>query len=337
VLTKATTVKILLADDETIQRTLLAHWLAQWGYEVVAVCDGQAALDALEANPDIRLALCDWVMPKLDGPELCKRLRSQAREPYVYVVLLTGRDSKRDVIAGLEAGADDYIVKPCNPLELEVRLRAGRRVVELQSELVAAREKLRFEAMHDSLTGLFNRRATMDQLDRELSRAWRVGSPVAAVMIDVDHFKSVNDAHGHAGGDAVLREVAARLRQTLRAYDTLGRIGGEEFVVLLPECDADGAAAVAERLRMLVSEKPIATSNGPLRITASFGISSTSQQGPRGTAEELLRTADQALYAAKRGGRNRVVVATLDDWQAVRRGSPTLAPPELNAPEALAS
>src|SRR4051794_28036827 len=163
--------KILLADDEPIARTMLEHWLTGWGYEVVTVRDGEAALNALAADPTLRLAIIDWVMPKVDGIEVCRQIRSGPPEPYVYVVLLTAKDDKSDIIQGLDAGADDYLVKPCNPLELKVRLRAGRRVIDLQEQLVAARETLRFEAMHDSLTGLLNRGATLEQLDRELVRA----------------------------------------------------------------------------------------------------------------------------------------------------------------------
>jgi len=163
-------VRFLPADDEPIARTMLEHWLTGWGYEVVTVRDGEAALNALAADPELRLAIVDWVMPKVDGIEVCRQIRGGPAEPYIYVVLLTAKDDKSDIIQGLDAGADDYLVKPCNPLELKVRLRAGRRVIELQEQLVAARETLRFEAMHDSLTQLLNRGATLEQLERELVR-----------------------------------------------------------------------------------------------------------------------------------------------------------------------
>src|SRR6185295_5091796 len=186
--------KILLADDEPIARTMLEHWLAGWGYEVTLARDGESALQALKDDPELRLLVVDWVMPKKDGIEVCKAIRSGPQEPYVYVVLLTAKDDKSDIIAGLDAGADDYLVKPCNPLELKVRLRAGRRVIELQEQLVSARETLRFEAMHDSLTQLLNRRATLEQLDRELVRAARRGAPLTVITADLDHFKAVNDS-----------------------------------------------------------------------------------------------------------------------------------------------
>ncbi len=224
--------KILLADDEPIARTMLEHWLAGWGYEVTLARDGESALQALKDDPELRLLVVDWVMPKKDGIEVCKAIRSGPQEPYVYIVLLTAKDDKSDIIAGLDAGADDYLVKPCNPLELKVRLRAGRRVIELQEQLVKARESLRFEAMHDSLTGLLNRGAVLEQLTKELVRASRRGAPVSVLMGDLDHFKTINDTFGHVAGDAVLRETARRLKAGVRAYDSLGRLGGEEFIAV---------------------------------------------------------------------------------------------------------
>jgi len=307
--------KILLADDEPIARTMLEHWLTGWGYEVVAVRDGEAALNALAADQDLRLAIIDWVMPKCDGIEVCRKIRSGSAEPYVYVVLLTAKDDKSDIIQGLDAGADDYLVKPCNPLELKVRLRAGRRVIELQEQLVAAREALRFEAMHDSLTGLLNRGATLEQLSRELVRGSRRSAPVTVVMADLDHFKAINDTFGHATGDIVLREASRRLKIGVRAYDSVGRLGGEEFIAVLPECEAKVGLQVAQRLCRLVSESPVVTPAGKVPVTVSIGIASSDQLSGA-TAEELMRAADSALYQAKHTGRARAVLATPADWQA---------------------
>jgi len=307
--------KILLADDEPIARTMLEHWLAGWGYQVIAVRDGEAALNALAADPELRLAILDWVMPKCDGIEVCRRIRAGSAEPYVYVVLLTAKDDKADIIQGLDAGADDYLVKPCNPLELKVRLRAGRRVIDLQEQLVAARETLRFEAMHDSLTGLLNRGATLEQLDRELVRASRRSGPVTVVMADLDHFKAVNDTFGHATGDVVLREAARRLKIGVRAYDSVGRMGGEEFIGVLPECEAKVGMQVAQRLCKLVSEAPVLTPSGKVPITISLGVAA-SDQFPGASAAELMRAADAALYRAKHTGRARSVLASSADWQA---------------------
>lgn len=324
--------KILLADDEPIARTMLEHWLTGWGYEVVTVRDGQAALNALASHSDLRLAIIDWVMPKVDGIEVCRRIRSGPPEPYVYVVLLTAKDDKSDIIEGLDAGADDYLVKPCNPLELKVRLRAGKRVIELQEQLVAARESLRFEAMHDSLTQLLNRGATLEQLDRELVRASRRSAPVTVLMADLDHFKAINDTFGHATGDIVLREAARRLKLGVRAYDSVGRFGGEEFIGVLPECEAKVGLQVAQRLCRMVAESAVVTSAGKVPVTVSIGIAS-SDQFPGATAESLLRAADSALYQAKHSGRARAVLATPADWQA----QPPVADPEATPLKPLAS
>lgn len=307
-------IKVLLADDDRLGRTILERWLREWGYEVVSVADGEEALAALSADRDIRLAVFDWVMPRLTGPEACQKIRSTNQEPYVYVVLLTARGDKEHVIHGLEAGADDYITKPCNPLELKVRLRAGQRVVELQRELIAAREKLRYEAMHDSLTGLVNRAAALERLDQELARSTRLGNSVSVIMADLDHFKSVNDTHGHAAGDSVLREATRRMRCAVRTYDLLARIGGEEFLYIGSECALRDGRNIAERLRRMIGAGPVNLANGAtLRVSASLGVAST-EQSRGASAEQLLKAADAALYRAKQRGRDRVEDAGEDDF-----------------------
>jgi two-component system cell cycle response regulator len=312
-------VKILLADDEPIARTMLQHWLTGWGYTVVAVKDGEAAIAALQADQEIRLAVVDWVMPKVDGVQVCRHVRNGPSEPYIYVVLLTARDNKTDIVDGLDAGADDYLIKPCNPLELKVRLRAGRRVVELQEELVAAREALRYEAMHDGLTTLLNRRAVLEQLDRELKRSSRSGAPVAVLMGDLDHFKAVNDTFGHAAGDAVLAEAANRMKACVRAYDSLGRVGGEEFLCVLPECSPAMGCSVAERFCATLAQNPISTPSGDIPVTISLGVASTEQSGAV-TADALVRAADAALYRAKAAGRARASLAVASDFVLGRSG-----------------
>ncbi len=315
--------KILLADDEPIARTMLEHWLAGWGYEVTLARDGETALQALKDDPELRLLVVDWVMPKKDGIEVCKAIRSGPQEPYVYIVLLTAKDDKSDIIAGLDAGADDYLVKPCNPLELKVRLRAGRRVIELQEQLVKARETLRFEAMHDSLTGLLNRGAALEQLDKELVRASRRGAPVSVLMGDLDHFKDINDTHGHAAGDAVLKEAARRLKAGVRAYDSVGRLGGEEFIAVLPECDAKTGLSVAQRLCRSLSEAPTIFGGTPIAHSISIGVASTDQFG-NARADELMRAADAALYRAKHAGRSRALLAIEKEFEVVKEVSQTL-------------
>lgn len=307
-------VRVLLADDDPVGRLLLRRWLEEWGYEVVAVDDGPTAIHVLQTDPEVRMAIVDWVMPTLDGIEVCRWIRGRAQEPYVYAILVTARDNKADIIAGLEAGADDYIVKPCHPLELEVRLRAGRRVIDLQEQLVRARERLRFEAMHDSLTTLFNRGAILERLDEELARSARTGKPVSVIMIDLDHFKCINDNFGHASGDAALRAASSLFKSSLRPYDAVGRVGGEEFLVVLPECDEQSGGSVAERLRSRLGSYPVEAPAGTLRVTASLGVACTSGLDVL-SAEELTRAADAALYRAKRQGRDRYEIATAADWE----------------------
>ncbi len=325
--------KILLADDEPIARTMLEHWLGGWGYTVIAVKDGEAALEALKADPEIRLAVVDWVMPKVDGLSVCRTIRSGPNEPYIYVLLLTARDNKADIIEGLDAGADDYLAKPCNPLELKVRLRAGKRVVELQEQLVSARESLRYEAMHDGLTGLLNRRAVLEQLDRELPRAARRGAPVGVLMGDLDHFKNVNDTFGHPAGDAVLREAARRMKACVRAYDSLGRLGGEEFIAVLPECSTMVAYSIAERMGNVLRQQPIATPAGDVSCTISIGVAALDLM-PGASAEQLVRAADVALYRAKNLGRARAALAQPADFtqrKSGEHGAVTQTPPRSSA------
>lgn len=316
--------KLLVADDEPIARTLIERWLRGWGYEVVVARDGAEAMRALETDTGIRIALLDWIMPGMDGIDITRAIRKRPPEPYVFVVLLTVKDNKSDIIAGLEAGADDYIVKPCNPLELKVRLRAGQRIVELQEQLIEAREKMRHAAMHDALTGLPNRAAALTHLDEELARAQRSGAPLSVMMVDLDHFKRVNDTYGHAAGDVVLREAASRFRGSVRAYDGVGRLGGEEFLVVMPECPDDAAVHVAQRLRkQLRGSSFVVPGAPPLTVTASVGVAST-QGRSTADASELIAAADRALYRAKDAGRDRTVLARADDWETI--GEPTRTP-----------
>jgi len=250
------------------------------------------------------------MMPEIDGVEVCRRLREDpnAADRYVYVILLTARAAKEDIVTGMESGADDYVVKPFHPHEMQVRIRAGRRIVELQAELVQARDQLRIQATHDTLTGLLNRGAILDRLEKEIARSKRQGSTLAVAMCDIDHFKQVNDDYGHQPGDAVLREVARRLRDALRTYDAIGRYGGEEFLAIMPACDSAQAAALGERLRSCISETPMAVTDPPLAVTISVGVSQADDLTKRDAAD-LIRQADDALYAAKRNGRNRVEMA----------------------------
>jgi two-component system, cell cycle response regulator len=259
-----------------------------------------------------RLALLDWMMPELDGPAVCREIRKQRGERHVHLVLLTSRDSKDDIVCGLESGADDYLVKPFDPEELKARLRSGVRILQLEDNLLEAREDLRYKATHDSLTSLLNRGMIVDLLARELTRARREKCCIVVLLGDLDHFKTVNDTYGHPVGDAVLREVARRLLGSVRSYDFVGRYGGEEFLVVLNNCDARSALTRAEQIREAINRTPISTAKGTLPITMSLGVFARVGNDPK-SAEEVLSEADQALYEATAAGRNcsRLVGAAL--------------------------
>jgi diguanylate cyclase (GGDEF)-like protein len=243
------------------------------------------------------------MMPGLDGLEVCRRVRKRAT-PYAYVILLTARDRQEDVLTGLDAGADDFLTKPFDAVELRARLRSGERVLELQEALFAAVEALRDQATRDALTGLLNRGLVLDGLARELHRADREERPLSIVVADLDHFKRVNDTHGHLAGDAALRQTADRMRSVLRGYDLIGRYGGEEFLVVLPGCDSACAAHVAERMREAVAGEPVDAAGARVTVTMSLGVACATEPGT--DLFSLIKAADEALYLAKANGRNRV-------------------------------
>jgi diguanylate cyclase (GGDEF)-like protein len=300
-------VKVLVAEDEPASRLQLQGLLRKWGYTVETAADGHEALRRLELAPDSpRLVVLDRKMPGLDGLDVCRAVRKRGTEPYVYVILLTGQNRQEDVLDGFEAGADDYIKKPFEVQELKARLQTGARIVELQQQLITAREQLRFQGLRDSLTHILNRVAFFEIFEREVARARRNRASLSLIMCDIDHFKRINDKFGHLAGDAVLRETAKRLRMSQRASDAVARYGGEEFVILAPDCAPPGALIVAERFRAAVSATPMTVGDMSLTITMSFGVTSTSDMDG---AAGLLQAADEALYRAKEQGRNRVVTA----------------------------
>jgi two-component system, cell cycle response regulator len=312
-------VKILVAEDDPVSRRLLEVTLSKWGYEVVTCVDGQAAWDALKAPDAPQLVILDWMMPRLDGLQVCRNVRNPDERPaelYVYIILLTAKSQKTDMVTGLEAGADDYLTKPFDAQELRMRLRAGRRILDLLDELVRAREILREQARKDSLTQLCTRTTVMELLKHELDRSQRHSmdrdAPVSVVLADLDHFKHINDTYGHLAGDAVLREAARRMRDAIRPYDSIGRYGGEEFLLVLSNCDTLGAAAIAERLLQAVRKDTIVLAEGTVSVTLSAGVATS---GAIQEPETLLGAADAALYRAKRSGRNRVEVATATDMK----------------------
>jgi two-component system cell cycle response regulator len=300
--------KILVAEDEIVSLRLIGRLLERAGYEVIAVCDGRKAVEQLCKPDGPRIALIDWMMPELDGPGVCREVREQ-NERYIHIMVLTSRQSKQDVVEALEAGANDYLVKPFDSEELKARIKVGLRILQLEDDLVQAREDMRFKATHDALTSLLSRGAILDMLMREMARTRRENSCTSVLMIDLDHFKSVNDRYGHLVGDEVLIEVSRRMVGRVRPYDFVGRYGGEEFLVVLNNCAAINALSRAENLRTTIGESPIETAAGPVPITASIGVFSSDEFSSL-VVEAVLRQADSALYAAKAAGRNCARSAT---------------------------
>jgi two-component system, cell cycle response regulator len=297
---------ILLAEDDPVTRMLLTRFLKKAGYDVQAVADGAQAFDQMMARY-YPMLVTDWEMPGMDGLELCRAVRNMPLDGYVYTLLLTARDSKEHIIAGLEAGADEYLIKPVHEPELIARLSAGRRILRLEQSLRAANECNRVLSITDALTGAFNRRYLMEQLPREVDRCRRYASPLSVVLCDIDHFKLINDDRGHAVGDEVLQQFASRIQRPIRTTsDWVARYGGEEFVLVLPETDLNGAIVVAEKLRELIEAPAFDTRAGAVPVTASFGVASTGAAGPdlAVRVESLLKAADQCLYRSKAEGRN---------------------------------
>jgi len=297
--------KLLIADDDAIMRALSLSGLTRLGYQVEVATNGDEAWTALQQPQAPELAILDWQMPGMTGIEICRKLRERKDCTYVYVILLTGKHTLKDLVAGMEAGADDYMTKPFKPAELTARLRSGQRVLDLQRELLAAQAQLRVLANHDSLTSLWNRRMILARLQEELARTRRESNSVGAILLDIDHFKRINDALGHAQGDEVLLQVAKRLTKTIRPYDSVGRYGGEEFLIVAARCNMAETFKLAERVRSTLCSAPVQSSGGPIEVTASFGVSATTV-GEELDPKTLIDAADRALYRAKESGRNRV-------------------------------
>ncbi|MGA8013765.1 MAG: diguanylate cyclase [Candidatus Acidiferrales bacterium] len=300
--------RVLIAEDDPVSCHLLKSFLVKWDYDVSVETNGLAALRILEGDETLRLAILDWMMPGMEGVQICQRLREHKNRPYVYVLLLTARSEKRDLLRGLELGADDYLTKPFDAEELRARLLVGERILNLQDELIGAREELLFRATHDALTGISNRAAVMDALRNELSRQVREQRSFGVILVDIDHFKNVNDTYGHLCGDEVLQAVTRRMKECIRPYDTVGRYGGEEFLIIASNTDAVGTLALAERIRGVVESKPVVTQAGEVRVTASLGVA-VSTDARSTDPQILLRLADKALYRAKELGRNRSELA----------------------------
>jgi two-component system cell cycle response regulator len=308
--------KILVADDDAVSRRLMDRLLQRAGYEVVLAEDGRQALEILLCNNGPRLALLDWMMPGLDGPSVCLEVRSHRERPYIYITLLSSKEAKEDLVAGLEAGADDYLTKPCDPEELKARLRTGERILRLEDKLVDAREEMRFRATHDPLTLLWNRGAILAHAKEEMFRTHRERSPFSLLLCDADHFKRINDVHGHLVGDAVLREIAAKLSNSIRPGDLVGRYGGEEFLLILRDCGPESLVRRGEQIRQSVASHLFPVDLEHLSVSISVGAVSVDEEASGENLEALLSRADAALYRAKLDGRNRLVIAEHDPRKA---------------------
>jgi diguanylate cyclase (GGDEF)-like protein len=302
--------KILVADDDPVSCRMMQRMLERSGYEVVVATDGRAASEALSSNNGPKLALVDWMMPELDGPGVCREVRRRPDGSYVYIVLLTAKESHEDIVEGLEAGADDYLTKPCNPAELNARLLTGRRILELEQKLVEARDGMRFRATHDGLTGLLNRSAILSSLRQSLDRAANEGESFSVLLCDIDHFKRINDVYGHLAGDAVLEHFASRIQSAVRSDDFVGRYGGEEFLIVLNGCKGRDLAMRAEQVRRCLIDTPFPVREGLLNVSASIGGATVDGQSGLLTAEMILEQADTAMYEAKSQGRNCVRLAS---------------------------
>ncbi len=296
--------KVLIADDDPIALLYLESALENEGYEVITALDGKSACDLLlHANAPM-LAILDWMMPEMDGVAVCRAVRENVRDHYIYLIMLTSKKEAQFTIEAIDAGADAFMSKPYSIEELQVRVRAGKRISELEQEL-------RLKATRDSLTGLYNRGAIVDILRKAMARHERDSYPVSIIFADIDQFKRTNDNYGHPAGDEVLREVARRTTHVLRPYDSFGRYGGEELLIVLPDCGAKGALVVAERVRSAIANQPVTTNFGEISTSLSLGVAvangETSLQ-----FDDLIQLADSALYQAKDNGRNCVVSANCE-------------------------
>jgi diguanylate cyclase (GGDEF)-like protein len=300
--------KILVVDDEPLARRLVEAAVARLGHDATAAEDGEAAWQCYNQDkPEVLIT--DLLMPRVDGLELCRRVRADTRAGYTYVILVTALGDRRDVMRGMEAGADDYLIKPVDLFDLQTTLIAAQRVTDLHAELERHRAQLAHLAHHDQLTGLGNRRSLDEDLEMLHARGRRYGRGFALAMCDIDRFKAYNDTHGHQAGDQALRAVAATIAGELRGGDSVYRYGGEEFLLVLPEQTVDTALVAVERVRSAVERLTIGhAAAGPGPLTVSAGITAYAP-GDTTTAEELLRQADAALYRAKSAGRNRIAVA----------------------------
>jgi two-component system chemotaxis response regulator CheY len=296
--------RVLVVDDSPVYRRLVEHALESNPYSLLFAKSGREALE-LFARHLPAIVITDWMMPDLSGLDLCQRLRSDAHHGYTYIILLTSIAEKDNVVKGLAAGADDYLTKPFDPGELLARIGVGRRIIDLHRQIDAKNKLLEDMAHHDALTGLPNRRAIEEWAARQLRGAARHGFPYWVVLADLDSFKSINDTHGHAGGDALLQKFADLLKTIIRSSDICSRLGGDEFLLVITHVEAAAIIKTVERFRETLAAQQFEIGSEKVSITASFGIAGFSGKETL-DFPTLVRRADKALYAAKHAGRNLI-------------------------------
>jgi two-component system chemotaxis response regulator CheY len=302
-------IRILIAEDDRSSRRLLSVNLINAGYEVAEAEDGQKAWEALQREK-FRFVITDWMMPKMTGLDLIRRIRSEIQNGYIYTIVVTALEDKASVVEGLGAGADDYLTKPYYSEELLARVKIGERILQLEDRLREAHEQMEYQAMHDALTGLLNRRAIQIHAEAEAKRATRASAALSLLLLDVDNFKAINDRYGHLVGDQALQTVAKVLSSNVRQYDWVGRWGGEEFLCVLPSTSQSEAGQAAERIRSSVAAVTLtAPDSSTVHMTVSIGVACIEGYRDVIWLDKLIQSADHALYKAKTEGRNRVCLA----------------------------
>ncbi len=303
--------KILIAEDDSVTRNILQRILLKQGHNLIVAEDGERAWKLfLQYRESVYMAILDWEIPKIDGIELCKRIRSTEIDHYVYLLILSSKTKKQEIVTGLEAGADDYLTKPFHPEELVARIKVGKRIINLEQSLRKANERLEFLATIDGLTGVLNQRTLLERLKEELVRGARNGHAILLIMLDIDNFKYINDTFGHLSGNRIIVDFINSIKSQLRPYDILGRYGGDEFLIIIPCQDGNIHLDVPERLCSAIKKNKFAIGDQELKITASFGAISILpyiKKDPDKLFYRALKRVDEALYQAKAKGRNCVV------------------------------
>jgi two-component system, cell cycle response regulator len=297
--------RVLIAESDQVSRASLEKMFRNWGFDVVLAKNSREALQVLRDEKPLDFAILGRALAGMNGIELCRRINEQPYERMPYLFVLSNRGEAGDVVEALESGADEYLTVPIDERELKARLAAASRILKRRDELISAREAFRDQAVRDALTGVWTRRAILEILEADLSRASGKAGSTGVLLLDLDHFKNVNDTYGHLAGDQVLAEATRRLSRQLRSYDSIGRYGGEEFLVVAPGCDQKELCELAERLRSAIESEPMHAGQHEITVTLSIGVAIASTVD--GPATSAIESADVALYAAKKAGRNRFV------------------------------